>query len=482
MNRISIVLLLAFSVSSVFAQTPCVDGFAGDYPCEGLDLLSVRSLESLGGGANGNDCWGWVDPGSGREFVLYGRSNGLAIVEVTDPVNPDYVANVPTASIESLWRDVKVFDNHAFIVSEAPGHGMQVVDLTEIPGIANGPVELTPVSTYLGFGNAHNIVMNEASGYAYAVGTNTAGGGLHVVDVNDPLNPVIAGTFDASYTHDAQVVMYEGPDVDHANKEVAFCFNADRVGIVDVTDKTDMVVISSMTYAQVEYTHQGWLSEDQTFLYFNDELDERTWGHGTRTYIADVSDLDNPVVLGYLDSPNTAVDHNLYVKGNKVYASNYMSGLRMSTIQSNGQLEPYAYFDVRPDSDTTTFYGTWSNYPYFPSGNLAISCRSVGLFMVRETAPVSNVGEHLLEGSREAVGQLSVQPNPSRGMVQMSGMPDAYRVRVLNLLGEVVLDWRRVPGLDGLSMDLSGLEEGIFLIQAQTEQGVVRTTRVLMTR
>ena len=74
MNRISIVLLLAFSVSSAFAQTPCVDGFAGDYPCEGLDLLSVRSLESLGGGANGNDCWGWVDPGSGREFVLYGLS------------------------------------------------------------------------------------------------------------------------------------------------------------------------------------------------------------------------------------------------------------------------------------------------------------------------------------------------------------------------------------------------------------------------
>ena len=324
--------------------------------------------------------------------------------------------------------------------------------------------------------------MNETSGYAYAVGTNTAGGGLHVVDVNDPVNPVIAGTFDASYTHDAQVVMYEGPDVDHANKEVAFCFNADRVGIVDVTDKTDMEVISSLTYAQVEYTHQGWLSEDHAFLFFNDELDERTWGHGTRTYIADVSDLDNPVMLGYLDSPNTAVDHNLYVKGNKVYASNYMSGLRMSTIQSNGQLEPYAYFDVRPDSDTTTFYGTWSNYPYFPSGNIAVSCRSVGLFMVRETAPVSNVGEHLLEGSREAVGQLSVQPNPSRGMVQMSGMPDAYRVRVLNLLGEVVLDWRRVPGLDGLSMDLSGLEEGIFLIQAQTEQGVVRTTRVLMTR
>ena len=107
------------------AQTPCVDGFAGDYPCEGLDLLSVRSLEELGGGANGNDCWGWVDPESDREFVLYGRSNGLSVVEVTDPMNPVFVARVPTATVQSLWRDVKVHDNHAFIVSEAAGHGMR---------------------------------------------------------------------------------------------------------------------------------------------------------------------------------------------------------------------------------------------------------------------------------------------------------------------------------------------------------------------
>ena len=164
MIRSAFVLTLSLSAVAAWSQVPCEDGFAGEYPCEGLDLLSVRSLEELGGGANGNDCWGWVDPESGREFVLYGRSNGLSIVDVTDPVNPDYLANVPTASVQSLWRDVKVFDNHAFIVSEAPAHGMQVVDLTEVTQITDGPVELLPVAMYLGFGNAHNIVMNEASG------------------------------------------------------------------------------------------------------------------------------------------------------------------------------------------------------------------------------------------------------------------------------------------------------------------------------
>ena len=238
--RLVFFVAIAFTLKGL-AQTPCADGFAGDYPCEGLELLSVKSLEELGGGANGNDCWGWVDPESGREFVLYGRANGLSIVDVTDAVNPRFMANVPTTSESSLWRDVKVHDNHAFIVSEADFHGMQVVDLTQIPGLdtAAGPVDLSPMAVYAGFGSAHNIVINEASGFAYAVGTNSAGGGLHVIDVNDPASPVIAGTYDASYTHDAQVVIYEGPDTDHIGKEVAFCFNGDNgVAIVDVTDKT----------------------------------------------------------------------------------------------------------------------------------------------------------------------------------------------------------------------------------------------------
>ncbi len=148
---------LAFAA---FAQTPCVDGFADGYPCSGLDLLSVRTLEDLGGGANGNDCWGWVDPASQREFVLFGRHDGLSIVDVTDAVNPLFVGRVPTATTPSLWRDVKVHNNHAFIVSEAANHGMQVVDLTQVLEVTDGPVVLTPVASYIGFFNANNIDIN----------------------------------------------------------------------------------------------------------------------------------------------------------------------------------------------------------------------------------------------------------------------------------------------------------------------------------
>ena len=121
-------LILFLSVQmTIMAQTPCENGLAGQYPCDGLDLMSVRSFEEMGGVApgNGNDCWGWAK--DGREFVLFGRSDGTSIVEITDPVNPVMIANVPTASVPSLWRDIKVIGDFAYIVSEAGEHGLQIV-------------------------------------------------------------------------------------------------------------------------------------------------------------------------------------------------------------------------------------------------------------------------------------------------------------------------------------------------------------------
>ena len=384
---------------------------------------------------------------------------------------------MPTATVQSLWRDVKVHDNHAFIVSEAASHGIQVVDLSEVLGIVAGPVELVPVATYLGFGNAHNIVMNEESGYAYGVGTNTAGGGLHAVDVSDPTAPMAAGTYDGAYTHDAQVVMYQGPDLDYVGAEIAVCFNGGGgVAIVDVTDKTDMTLVASFGYANSAYTHQGWLSEDHSIVFFNDELDEMNFGNGTRTYIADVTDLDNPVVLGFYEASNTAIDHNLYVRGNKIYASNYLSGLRVFQIEADGSISPYAYFDTNPDSDDASFSGTWSNYPYFPSGNIAISGFS-HLFMVAD--PTFNP-TGIQEVAQQPLHRIDIYPNPSTGGITMNGMPTARQMRVLSLTGQVVLPWTRIPGLQGWTMDVSHFDRGLYILQAQDDVGDVVSSRFVL--
>ena len=182
---------LVASFSFTQAQTICENGFADIYACDGYDLYTHFPLSAVGGGDNGNDCWGWVDSESGREFVLFGRSNGMSVVEITDPLAPSFIADLPTASSPSLWRDIKVIGNYAFIVSEAPEHGMQVFDLTKLRSIALGSplVTFTEDAHYNGFGKAHNIVINETRGYAYAVGTNTYSGGPHFIDITNPLSP-----------------------------------------------------------------------------------------------------------------------------------------------------------------------------------------------------------------------------------------------------------------------------------------------------
>lgn len=72
---------------------------------------------------------------------------------------------------------MKVYNDHAFIVSEASCHGLQVFDLTQLLNITGPPRIFEETAYYSGIENAHNIAINEDTGYAYIVGSNTCRGG-----------------------------------------------------------------------------------------------------------------------------------------------------------------------------------------------------------------------------------------------------------------------------------------------------------------
>lgn len=384
---------------SAVTNVSCVGGDAGGYPCLAVNLLAFLPLAEIGGdhlGSEGNDIWGWTDPLTDREYALVGRVYGTSFVDITDPVNPVYLGELFAHNrVGSSWRDIKVRANHAFVVSEASGHGMQVFDLTSLRGLgpAGADDELPPAAHYDGFGSAHNLVINEASGYAYAVGTNTCAGGLHMIDISDPLNPTGAGCFSGDgYTHDAQCVNYSGPDPDYANREICFAYNEDTITIVDVTDKANPLQISRTSYVGEEYTHQGWLSEGQDLVFLDDELDERRQGHNTKTRAWDVWDLDAPLLIDVFTNTTGAIDHNQYVRGDFIFQANYVAGLRVLEIvrDSAGDyalLHEVAHFDIDPTSDSDVFSGAWSNYPYFPSGTIVVSGIEQGLFVLSLDLP-----------------------------------------------------------------------------------------------
>jgi choice-of-anchor B domain-containing protein len=373
---------------------PCVNGMAGPYPCNGYDLMGYISAEDLGGsGAEGNDSWGWTDPTTGKEYALVGLTTSTAFVDITDPTQPINLGNLPTATSNSIWRDIKVYQDHAFIVSEASNHGIQVFDLTRLRNVANPPETFTSDAHYTGFGRAHNIVINEESGYAYGVGTKLNGsplynGGPAFVNIQNPLNPISEGGFSqGNYSHDAQVVTYNGPDSDHTGKEILIGSNEDEIVIADITDKTNPITISTISYSNVGYTHQGWFTEDMNYFIVGDETDELNFGGNTRTLVFNFTDLDNPSFHMEYTGPTPAIDHNGYTHNNTYYQANYSAGVHMIDISNieSGTMTETNFFDTYPENNDTAFNGAWNVYPYFASGNILISDIERGLFIVKKS-------------------------------------------------------------------------------------------------
>jgi len=399
-----------FNDSGVFAtmkgdEVKCEDGRAGAFSCENVDMISFMSRSDVGAkrGMQVNDVWGWEDPETGREYAIIGRTDGTSFIDLTNPSMPVYLGNLSLTegAHQSIWRDMKVYKDHAFIVSDGAGpHHMQVFDLRQLRDIEQAPVEFTETAIYKGIYSSHNIIINEETGFAYAVGSDsggeTCGGALHMINIQDPTNPTFAGCFaddrtgrgGSGATHDAQCVIYRGPDVRYQGQEICLSSNGTALSIADVTDKENPIAISIAEYPNTAYTHQGWLDDEHRYFYLNDEGDEVTnLVDATRTMIFDLTELDDPVAVGEYLGPDNAIDHNLYIKGNIMYQTNYISGLRIIDITNRESPTEVGHFDTVPygKNDNSPVLGAWSNYPYFKSGIIVVTSGREGIFFLKKT-------------------------------------------------------------------------------------------------
>jgi len=488
-NRLyNLIIISLFSVSISNAQTLCENGMAGKYPCENIDLLSVLTPSQLLAenteGFRLSDIWGWTDANTGKEYALVGLSNGVSFVDISNPLIPIVLGILPEhhsasgrlSNASSVWRDMKVYKNHAFIVSEDKGHGMQVFDLEILKSVESPPVTFSESAHYDGISNAHNIVINEATGYAYATGArgapNCGNGGLHIIDINDPINPIYAGCFDTDgYTHDAQCVIYNGPDADYVGQEICISANENLISIANVTDKNDTKSIATITYAESRYIHQGWLSPDHKYYYSNDELDELNDGTNTKTFVWNVEDLDNPVLLNTYIHDGVAIDHNLYCKDTLIYESNYTSGLRIlnaKNVTTSG-LEEVAFFDTYNQSDATKFDGTWSNYPFFESGNIIVSDITNGLFILKYNPSKNTDNGKITSIDSDQQNSWNIYPNPAAKYFKINiikSLASSANIVVYDFSGKIVIS----STIDLLqskenTFDSSYLKKGLYHIK-----------------
>lgn len=382
----------------------CEDETAGAFQCRDVNLASFLTNSDIGArrGIQVNDVWGWEDPETGREYAIIGRTDGTSFVDLTDPFNPVYLGNLPLTSTanQALHRDVKVYQHYALVVADGAGaHHMQIFDLHQLRDLHEIPATFEPTALYKGIYSSHNLIVNEEAGFAYAVGSDSGGescgGALHMIDMADPLNPQFAGCFadtrtgrrGSGSTHDAQCVIYHGPDSDYKGHEICLSSNGTAVSIADVSDKDNPIAISLAEYPNVAYTHQGWLSENHEYFYLNDEGDE-TSGlvDRTRTLIFDVTDLDEPVIASEYFAVDSAIDHNLYVNGDLMYQTNYQAGLRILDISNPTEPVEVGYFDTVPygENNSSGVLGAWSNYPFFKSGVIVVTSGREGVFFLKK--------------------------------------------------------------------------------------------------
>ncbi|KAL5906755.1 hypothetical protein ACKVV1_011158 [Pyricularia oryzae] len=392
------------SFARAAAPVPCADGLAAVVPgsandtfrCSNVDFYDFVSHADLGSAqGRGASSWGWTSD-DGREFVAIAQSDGAAFAELTSEGKLRYLGRLPQTpgSEPRIWREMKGYKHYLVIGSEAVNHGVQIFDFKKLLDVEPNNTklfrqsDLTSHWNELPIGRSHNVVVNEEKEYAVAVGAaprnDSCASGLIFIDLKDPSQPFSPGCAGGDgYVHDAQCIVYRGPDQKYNGRDICYGYNED-----------------TLTMCKLYPPRMG---DQQEYLVLDDELDEKDSQSGPNsqrkavTYFWDIKSLERPRQTGVFRSNVTSIDHNQFVVGKYAFQSNYGAGLRVLDISSlpddpTGEaVKEVAYFDIFPEDDhregggDVAFTGTWSSYPFFKSGFIVINTIERGAFVVKMT-------------------------------------------------------------------------------------------------
>ena len=295
----------------------------------------------------------------GREFAAVGSLTKAATF--IDISNPDSIFEVGSIAPDdkdnwsNMWRDLKYWNRHVYIGTEAP-EGIKVVSV-------DNPDNPILVNTISDFTNSHNIHI-DTDGYLYVIGAE--GHGVWIYELTDhPENPLLVGTWDGDYFHDIEV---------YNNKLYGAAIYSGKFYILDVSNKSQPTTLLSHSTGS-PMTHDCAVTYDENYLI---TADERGGGH---INIWDISDYENiNKVSEYKTHPQHSM-HNVYIRPetNLVIMSYYVDGTRILDISDPSNPIEVGYYDTT--TSTGLFDGNWGTYAYLPSGHIISSDREHGLFI-----------------------------------------------------------------------------------------------------
>lgn len=332
-----------------------------------LNLNLVGQLTFPGHG-DLSDIWGYVDT-TGNEYALVGVNDGTSIVDISTPSAP--VEVFFTGGASTIWRDLKVWNKHAYITNDNGGGGLKIIDMSNLPNaITAGDVYMYTGTAYP-FTEAHDIYIDE-NGYAYVMGADNGKGGAIILDLNaDPKNPVEVGRYNDFYLHDGMVrgdTLWGG------------AINDGFFVAVDVSNKNAPVTMVTHSTPSF-FTHNCWISDDGNSLFTTDEVSNAFLGAYDVSNLSNISELDR-----VQSSPgDLVIPHNTFVLGDYIITSYYRDGVTIHDVRDPSNIVEVGNYDTSPAFSGNGFNGCWGVYPYLPSGLIIASDIENGLFVLGPT-------------------------------------------------------------------------------------------------
>lgn len=368
---------------------------------------NMRLLAHFPNKVYSSSCWGYES--AGREYAIYGWYYGTSIVDITDDRSIREVAFVPGRN--SGWREMKVFKNYLYVVSEAEGSGLQVIDLSGLPG----SVKLLNTYFFEGFTRAHTISVS--GNYLYLNGGDYSAGGITVLDIGrNPALPQKVGEWESDYVHDCRVI----------NDTIWACNPlTGRISVINAVKKSMLSTITSWVNGQNPVPHNCALTAGGTYLYVCDE----NFTYPGKLKIWNVSDKRNITFVTdwSVEGTNQSV-HNIEIFGNYAFLAYYGEGLRVLDITKATAPVEIAWYKTS---------ACWQIY-YFNSGKIIASDIYDGLYVLMTEEPIT------VRNAQRKVEKVSLKqnyPNPFNPLTQFEFTINDFtevRLVIYNALGKEI--------------------------------------------
>lgn len=409
-------------------------------------------------------CWGLAL--NGREYAVLGGALHVLFFDITEPTQPKLIGKFEGAS-PTAWREFKSYKNRIYGVSDATSEGLMIFDMSQAPD--------TVIRTYYSnefFARSHTITLDTTSGRIYLNGSNVANTGLLVLDVSqNPDQPVFLNSvaLAGGYVHDSYV----------RNDTVYTSSGFEGYYIFDFTNPLKPDTLASISTGG--YNHNSWLNMEGTYSYYTEEIPD-----GRPVQIIDLQNLANKeleVAGAFLDRFSTptsdpfhdAIPHNVYIRDNLLFNSQYEDGLLVYDISEPLNPKLVAHYDTHPQNTQYNGYrGNWGNYPWLPSGTIIAGDMQNGLqllkldFTISTQAPTSEL-------------KVGVSPNPASDAltIRLTDAPDFWSYRLLDAMGRVA-GTGQVHGAAQQTLSLHGCSAGLYFLEIRANDGSRAVRKVVV--